>query len=111
MRGRLARSTVGSYGIALFFVAIALVSSLLLQRFFPYPFLYLFFAAVMASTWFCGTVPGLLAVFISTVAVEYYFLSPSYSFAINARQPPWFSSVIEGTGKKRTPVPGLRGRS
>ena len=37
------------YGIALACVAAALGSSLLLQRLFPYPFLFLFFAAVMAS--------------------------------------------------------------
>jgi 4-hydroxybenzoate polyprenyltransferase len=39
------------YGIALLFVAAAFVSTYLLQPFFPYPFLFIFFAAVMASAW------------------------------------------------------------
>ena len=36
-------------GMALFFVVTAFLPTLLLQRFFPYPFLFLFFGAVMAS--------------------------------------------------------------
>jgi K+-sensing histidine kinase KdpD len=94
IRGRLAKSTVRSYGVALVFVAIALVPSLLLQRLFPYPLLYLFFAGVMASAWFCGTGPGLFTVFLSTVAVEYYFVSPSYSFAINTTDAAYLASFV-----------------
>jgi len=60
------------YAIALACVAAALSSSLLLQYLFPYPFLSLFFAAVMASAWFGGTAPGLFAVFLSKVAVDYF---------------------------------------
>jgi K+-sensing histidine kinase KdpD len=72
------------YGIALVCVAAALCSSLLVQRLFPYPFLFLFFAAVMASAWLGGTAPGLLAVLLSTLAVDYFFVPPFHSFAINA---------------------------
>jgi hypothetical protein len=50
------------HGIALVCVAVALFSSLFLQQLFPYPFLFLFFAAVMASAWLGGTSPGLFAV-------------------------------------------------
>jgi K+-sensing histidine kinase KdpD len=88
------RSLIRRYGIALLFVAVALVSTLLLQRFFPYPFLFLFFAAVMASAWFGGTAPGLFAVLISTVAVDFFFVPPLYSFAINATDSAYFAAFI-----------------
>jgi K+-sensing histidine kinase KdpD len=86
------------YGIALFFVAAALVSSLLLQRFFPYPFLFLFFAAVMASAWFGGMAPGFAAVLISTLAVDYFFVPPLYSFAINATDSAYFTAFVVCAG-------------
>jgi C4-dicarboxylate-specific signal transduction histidine kinase len=92
--GRRARSLVRGYGIAFLFVAVALVFSLLLQRFFPYPFLFVFFAAVMASAWFGRTGPGLFAVLISTVAVEYFFVPPLYSFAVNATDATYFAAFI-----------------
>jgi K+-sensing histidine kinase KdpD len=82
------------YGIAALCVVAALVSSLFLQRLFPYPFLFLFFAAVMTSAWFGGTRPGLFAVFLSTVAVDYYFVPPFHSFAINATDTAYFAAFI-----------------
>jgi hypothetical protein len=56
------RSLIRRCGIALFFVVAAFVPTLLLQRLFPYPFLFLFFGAVMASAWFGGTAARLFAV-------------------------------------------------
>jgi K+-sensing histidine kinase KdpD len=85
---------VRRYGTALLLVATALVSSLALQRFFPYPFLFLFFAAVMASAWFGGTVAGLTAVLISTLAVDYFFVQPLHSFAVNATDIAYFGSFV-----------------
>jgi K+-sensing histidine kinase KdpD len=82
------------YGIALVCVAVALFSSLLLQRLFPYPFLFLFFAAVMASAWFGGTAPGLFAVLLSTLAVDYFFVPPFHSFAINATDTAYFVAFV-----------------
>ena len=82
------------YGIALACVGAALGSSLLLQRLFPYPFLFLFFAAVMASAWFGGTGPGLFAVFFSTLAVDYFFVPPFHSFAINATDTAYFAAFV-----------------
>jgi K+-sensing histidine kinase KdpD len=81
-------------GIALLFVAAALVSTFLLQRFFSYPFLFLFFAAVMASAWFGGMACGLFAVLVSTLAVDYFFVPPLYSFAINATDTAYFAAFI-----------------
>lgn len=74
------------YGFAFLFVALALVLTLPLQRLFVHPFLFLFFAAVMASGWYGSAGPGLLAVLLSTVAVDYFFVQPLYSFAVNATE-------------------------
>ena len=97
-RGRWSRAGVKAaslrYGTAFVCVAVALSSSLLLQRLFPYPFLFLFFAAVMASAWFGGTASGLFAVFLSTVAVDYYFVPPLHSFAINTTDSVYFVAFI-----------------
>jgi K+-sensing histidine kinase KdpD len=97
-RDQLAQSrpvaTSFGYSIALACVAAALGSSVLLQRLFPYPFLFLFFAGVMASAWFGGTAPGLFAVFLSTLAVDYFFVPPFHSFAINATDTAYFVAFV-----------------
>jgi C4-dicarboxylate-specific signal transduction histidine kinase len=82
------------YGTALLFVTAALISTLLLQHMFPYPFLFLFFAAVMASAWFGGTGSGLFAVLASTLAVGYFFVPPFDSFAIKATDITYFVAFI-----------------
>jgi len=86
-------ATLG-YSIALVCVAAALAASLLLQRLFPYPFLFLFFAAVMASAWFGGTAPGLSAVLLSTLAVDYFFVPPFHSFEVNATDTAYFAAFV-----------------
>jgi C4-dicarboxylate-specific signal transduction histidine kinase len=93
-RQRLAGRLFVRYGEALAFVAAALVASLLLQRFFPYPFLFLFFAAVMAAAWFGGTGPGIFSVLLSTLAIDYFFVPPVYSLAINTADTSYFGACI-----------------
>jgi len=83
-----------AYGQALLFVSAALLSTLALQRLFSHPFLFLFFAAVMVSAWFGGTAPGFFAVLLSTIAVDYFFVSPVYSFAINATELSYFAGFV-----------------
>src|SRR2546430_3848678 len=80
--------------IALVCVGTALVSTLLLQGLFPYPFLFLFFGAVMASAWFGGTAAGLFAVLLSTVLVEYFFVPPFYSFSISTTAEAYFVAFV-----------------
>lgn len=82
------------YAIALLFVAIAFVSTLFLQRFFPYPFLFVFFAAVMASAWFGGAKAGFLSVLASTLLVDYFFVPPFRTFAVDASDVAYFVSFI-----------------
>ena len=80
--------------MALLFVAAALGLTLLLQRFFPYPFLFLFFAAVMVSAWIGGPAPGFFAVLLSTLAVDYFFVRPLYSFTIDATDAAYFAAFV-----------------
>jgi C4-dicarboxylate-specific signal transduction histidine kinase len=88
------RSPLWRYGLTLCFVALALTASLLLQKLFPYPFLFLFFAAVMASAWFGGTAAGLFAVVSCTIGVDYFFVPPAHSLAINATDSAYFLGFI-----------------
>ncbi len=82
--GRFEGSWPWRYGMVVPFVAIALLLERLLQHFFPYLFLLLFFAAVIASAWNGGAGPGLFAVVISILSVDYFFIPPLDSFVINA---------------------------
>lgn len=92
--GKMLGSVIRRYGLAAGFVAAAFLASLLLQPLFPHPFLFLFFAAVMASGWFGGTLPGLLAVLLSTVTVEYFFFAPIYSFSIKPTEVAYFAAFV-----------------
>jgi K+-sensing histidine kinase KdpD len=88
------RPVVRRGGIAILCVAAALVATLSLQRLFPYPFVFLFFAAVMISAWFGGGTAGLLAIFLSTLAVDYFFVPPYHSFAITPTDIAYFIAFI-----------------
>jgi len=87
MRGPVPKaiSLARSFGLALVFVLAALVPELfVVKHFFPYPFLFLFLGAVVASAWFGGMAGGLFAVVLSIVAVDYFFIPPVNSFTFNA---------------------------
>ena len=88
------KSLARSYGAALVFVGAALFATLFVQRFFPYPFLFLFFAAVMASAWLGGPAAGLFAVLASTILVDYFFVPPFNSFDINATDVSYFVAFV-----------------
>lgn len=91
---RRSRPTVAFYGAALLFVGLSFLFTFLLQRFFPYPFLFFFFGAVMASAWFGGTGPGLLSVVLSTVLVDYFFVPPFNSFSISPSAEAYFGAFV-----------------
>ena len=50
---------------------------------FPTP---LFFASIVISTWFGGLASGLLAVILAITGLNYYFIPPIYSFALDKPQ-------------------------
>ncbi len=91
---RLVRSLVWRWGVGLLSVAAAFVATLLLQHLFPYPFLFLFFGAVIASAWFGGAGPGLFAVLISTVLVDYFFVPPFNSFSVSTTAEAYFAAFV-----------------
>jgi signal transduction histidine kinase len=88
------QGSIRGYGMAAAFVSVAFVCTLLLQRFFPYPFLFLFFAAVMASAWFGGAGAGFFAVLVSTMVVAYFFVPPYYSWAITPTAGSYFAAFV-----------------
>lgn len=87
-------ATVRGYSIALLSVGLSLVITFLVQHFFPYPFLFLFFGAVMVSAWFGGVGAGLFAVLISTLVVAYFFVPPFYSWQISATAETYFVAFV-----------------
>src|ERR1700751_2363063 len=72
--------TILRYGIAILSVAIAIVLGLFVLRHFEAiltPFLF----AVAATVWYAGAWPGVLAIFLSVLSLNYFFLRPGFSFS------------------------------
>src|SRR5919197_5695329 len=75
-------STVMRYGLAVFCVIAALLVTELLQHFTNGPPWFVLLAAVMISSWAAGLGPGLLAVLLSALAVDYFFVPPLHSLSL-----------------------------
>jgi len=72
--------TILRYGIAVLSVAIAIALDFFLLRHFDAkltPFLF----AVAATVWYAGTGPGVLAIVLSVLSLNYFFLRPIFSFS------------------------------
>ncbi len=72
--------TILRYGIAVLSVAIAIGLGFFVLRQFEAiltPFLF----AVAATVWYAGTGPGVLAIVLSVLSLNYFFLRPTYSFS------------------------------
>jgi C4-dicarboxylate-specific signal transduction histidine kinase len=82
------------YILAVAFVSLALLLSLILRVSFGNPFWLFFPVAVIASTWFGGRGPGWIAVGLSTLAVLYYFIPPLDSFTVKPRDVPFFLTFV-----------------
>lgn len=78
------------YGFAVVLVSIALCLSVVLQNVSWNRFWFLFLAAVMASAWYGGRGPGWLAVILSSVSVEYFFIPPFRTWILRPRDVPYF---------------------
>jgi PAS domain S-box-containing protein len=48
----------------------------------------LFFPAILLATWFGGTGPGLLAVLLSTLSINFFFTEPFFAFEFGVRDIP-----------------------
>ena len=69
------------YGLSVILVGISLSVTLLFQGYtFRTP---LFFPAVILSTWFGGAGPGLLAVVLSTLSINFFILEPRFAFSFS----------------------------
>lgn len=78
---------VRGYGLATLCAAAAVIATRLLHDpLFPTPF---FFAAIVISTWYGGSIPGLLAVALATLSLNYYFIPPIGSMALNKPEFPF----------------------
>jgi len=72
--------TILRYGIAVLSVAIAIGLDFFLLRYFDAiltPFLF----AVAATVWYAGTGPGVLAIVLSVLSLNYFFLHSFFSFS------------------------------
>jgi len=68
--------------ISVFFVLLALLWTFPLQKVMAYPFVFLFFGAIMCSAWFGGFIAGSMSVVLSSLAIDFFFVPPFYSVAI-----------------------------
>lgn len=88
------------YGFAVLVVAVTVLIKLALTVTIngETPFLLLFFA-VLVSAWRGGVGPGLLATGLATLAADYFFIGPPYSFAVESigQVVRLFLFVLEGT--------------
>src|SRR3989442_11052522 len=77
------------YSVAIVSVASAIaLASALERQWQSTPFVSLFLCAILLSAWFGGFRPGLLAVALSVLAFDYFFLPPTYSLVPNLNQLP-----------------------
>ena len=75
--------TLWRYGLAVGTVAVALIITKSLKEYTDIT--PLFYAAIVISGWFGGMGPALLAVALSTVSIDYYFVEPLYTLRLGAK--------------------------
>ena len=84
-------SPVLGYGFAVVSVALALGIAFAFQHFqFRDVELPVLSVAIAFTTWYAGIGPSVLAVLLSSIAFDYFFLEPLYSLDISARDLPYF---------------------
>src|SRR5438067_9695309 len=83
---------VWRYGLAVLSVAISTAVTFPLQDFGVRTSL--FFPAVLLSTWFGGTGPGLLAVLLSTLSINFFFTEPFFAFQFSGRDIPTTAAFL-----------------
>jgi C4-dicarboxylate-specific signal transduction histidine kinase len=88
------RSTLRAYALSTFLVGVALLLTVVARGVLAYPFLYLFFAAVMVSAWVGGTLVGLYSVLLSALVVAYYIVPPFDKFWMTAEDSEYFAVFV-----------------
>ena len=80
--------------IATVFVLVALLWTFPLQHFIAYPFVFLFFGAIMGSAWFGGFIAGAWAIVLSSISIAFFFMPPLYSIAVNSELKSFYGAFI-----------------
>jgi K+-sensing histidine kinase KdpD len=80
--------------IASCFVIVALLWTFLLQHVIAYPFVFLFFGAIMGSAWFGGICSGFAAVVESSFLITYFFIPPLYSITVARESQSFLAAFI-----------------
>src|SRR5579859_2790906 len=83
------RRTILRCGEATLLTGLALALSLLIGDRVPEGFVFLFLAAVVASAWRGGRVPGLYAALVGALTLDYFFLPPSHTLGISREALPY----------------------
>jgi len=88
-------SVLWRYGLAVFSVATALGIGLFLANYkfegveFP-----VFLIAVALTAWYAGTGPAIVALVLATLAFNYYFTEPRYSFYVTRADLPYYTVFV-----------------
>jgi C4-dicarboxylate-specific signal transduction histidine kinase len=83
-------SAIFGCGLAVTLVAAALGLTLVLQSVISTAGYIFFYTAVVASAWFGGKWGGWIAVILSAISVEYFFMAPIHSFGLTREALPVF---------------------
>jgi PAS domain S-box-containing protein len=95
LQSQFAHSPVLRYGLAAASSAIALGLALLAERYgFRDVELPLFLFAIAVTVWYAGTGPAILAVVFSSLAFDYFFTEPRYSFYVKSSELPYYSIFV-----------------
>jgi C4-dicarboxylate-specific signal transduction histidine kinase len=78
------KSWIGRYGLAVATVGVALVITNSLERYTDIT--PLFYAAIVISAWFGGMGPGLVAVVLGEISIDYFFVEPLYTLDLKPKQ-------------------------
>ena len=76
------------------FVLVALLWTFPLQHIIAYPFVFLFFGAVMGSAWFGGIIAGAVAVVLSSLLIDYFFVPPLFSIFVGKESQSFLAAFI-----------------
>ena len=88
-------SLLGRYGFAVIAVAMGSAATFLVPTIgTDRPFLLFLFGAVLASSWIGGMGPGWLAVALSTLAIDFFYIPPVYAITGNLEDLPWLLAFI-----------------
>ena len=95
LQSQLAHSPVLRYGLAATSFAIALGMALLAERYglrdVEVP---LFLFAITVTAWYAGSGPAILAVVLSSLAFDYFFTEPRYSFYVTRSELPYYAVFV-----------------